>query len=343
MPNPHPPIDRLRYVSRAFHERERDRLWPRVWLLAAHTSELTVPGSFVTLGVGGESFLITRDGGGIRAFHNVCIHRGTILQVERRGRVDSLRCPYHGYAYGLDGRLVEGRGTEQLVSDGIGLAPLACEISAGFVWVRASPEGASVHEFLGPLAEPLDALGLGSMNLTADHTYPLACNWKLSSDIHNEALHLPTLHPELATYADLDATSWQPLGRHASFTLPLRVAPGVKRQFYVFPNTQLNVTGDELEIYRHRPHPTDPLACELDELRYRRTGDRQASVPSVPHERLDPSRADPRSAIGQDLAIASRVQRGMLSSGFAGLRLGPLEDAIAHMHEGLSAYVGDDP
>lgn len=338
--SPERPIDRLRYVSTDFLELERAKLWPKVWLVAAHASELSQPGSFVTLDMGAESFLVVRDQGSLRAFHNVCIHRGTILCEERRGRAPALRCPYHGFTYGLDGKVVAGRGSEKLVSAGMGLAPLACEQHAGLVWVRAAQAGPSLDEYLGPLDAALNALDLEAFTLVADHTYPLACNWKLSADIHNEALHLPTLHPELAAFADFDAIRWESLGIHSGFTIPLRVAPGVKRQLYVFPNTQLNVTGDDLEIYRHRPHATSPLSCELDELRLVRSQSPRRETSDVRHERLDPARVDARTAMGQDIAIASRVQRGLLSSGFQGLRLGPLEDAIAHMHAGITAFVG---
>ncbi len=394
-------IDHRRYVTQSFRERERERLWPRVWLLAAHSSELPGSGSYATLELGAESFLLTRGPEGVRAFHNVCLHRGTLLCDQRRGRADALRCPYHGWRYDLAGRLLGGHGAEELAAGGAGLAEAACAERGGFVWVRAAADGPSLDEFLGPLLAPLEALSLGAMVLTGDRTHPLACNWKLSSDIHNEGLHLPTLHPELCELVDLEAVRWEALGLHASFTIPLGVPssgplagrvgprlrgflqelgvdaraleagaaplgdavreamraafraraaaqgvelgaldPADKVQLYVFPNVQLNVTGPALELYRHRPHPSDPLACLFDEQRFER---RPAGAPAPPvrHEIADAARLDPRSAMGQDLAVAPRVQRGMLSSGLAGLRLGPLEGAIAHMHEGITSFVGE--
>jgi phenylpropionate dioxygenase-like ring-hydroxylating dioxygenase large terminal subunit len=398
-------IDPRRYVSREFQERERQRLWPRVWLLAAHRSELAAPGAFVTLEVGAETFLVVRGAERARAFHNVCVHRGTELCAERRGWEREHACPYHGWRYDLDGKLVAGVGAEAAIADRSGLSEIRCEERAGFVWLRAAPEGLSLDDFLGPLRAALEALDPGALRLVADRSYPLDGNWKLSADVHNEALHLPSLHPQLSELVDVDAIRWEPLGRHARMSIPIGVPgsgpwagrvgptlrhlldehgidvaalesdtapigeavraalrravgaraaaagvalggidPACKLQLYVFPHVQLNASGLDLELYRHRPHPSDPLRSTLDELRYQRTP-AGAPMVAVRHELCDPAgpaRMGRESALEQDLAIVSRVQRGLLSSGCGAPRLHPLEAAIAHMHAGIDAFLDGD-
>ncbi len=392
-----PHIDPHRYTSPEFQALERERLWRRTWLLAAHVSEVPTPGSFATIEFGVDAYLVSRGPDRVRCFHNACLHRGTTLCVERRGSAAVHRCPYHGWSYDTAGRLLGGEGASLLAEPGETLVEVTCEERAGFIWIRYAKDGPTLDEHLGPALPWLKRFDPEALRLRTDRSFNLACNWKLSSDIHNEALHLTTVHPQLTEFVDVPNVRWEALGPHSRLTIPLgipstgpfagrigpnlksllsqlgvntdalgqsprpeavrdaiRVAmraraaseglelsdldPADKHQLYIFPDVQINLTGTELDLYRHRPHPTDPLRCTFDDQQYHRAR-RDAPAARVSHERREPDTANPRGALDQDLAMAARVQRGMLTGGFQSVRTGPLEEAIAHMHAGLTALM----
>lgn len=382
-----------RYTSPERLARELATVFRRAWLVAAHASELARPGDWTTLELGAASYLVSRgDDGRARAFHNVCVHRGTLLAHDRRGR-GALRCPYHFWTYAPDGRLVGAPGAPLHG----GLRPIACEERAGFVFVAAEPDE-PLEAFLGPALERLEAQRPEGFTLVEERTYALDCNWKVSADVHDEGYHLPFLHPELAALVDLERVAWTRLGRHGSFHVPMgvptsgphagRVEPllaawaqglGVARadlapdrldaaverairaraaaggvalpaadrlrdkvQLALFPNVQLNFGPFDLEIYRHRPHASDPHRCHFDEQRLARQP-AGAPAPRVVTQRGDPARLSPSSALAQDLAIAPRLQRGLATGALEEPRLARHEEPIALLHEQIDAYLGGPP
>ncbi|AKT42257.1 aromatic ring-hydroxylating oxygenase subunit alpha [Chondromyces crocatus] len=216
-------IPKDRYLSREALLLERERLWRRVWLLAGHASMLDAPGSFFTFETGVESLLLSRDAGGrARAFHNVCQHRGTRLCAEDRGHVESFRCPYHAWTYGLDGALLRAPGM-RCAPEALprGLSELRCEELGGFVWVCLDAEAESLDVFLGPLLPKLVAYEARGYRLTHDLTVEIACNWKTSADVSNEAYHLRSLHPELCAVVDDTRITVERLGLHGRITVPV--------------------------------------------------------------------------------------------------------------------------
>lgn len=128
---------------------------PQVWLRAGRASDAGSPGSYFTFELGHDVVLVVNDGGTVRAFHNVCQHRGHPLRPCGRGTATELRCPYHGWTYALSGRLqhVPDRHTfpGQAPADEFSLKPLGCEEHDGFVWVHFSEERESLADFLGKI------------------------------------------------------------------------------------------------------------------------------------------------------------------------------------------------
>ena len=114
-----------------------------------------------------------------------------------------------------------------------------------------------------------------------------------------------------------------------------------KRQFYVFPNVQLNFSALSLEVYRHRPHRTDPEMAFFDDLGLVRPSLAPAGEPK--RTRMRTGDAPLGSTLGADLELVPRLQRGMRSSGFRGLTLSSLEAGIANMHRVLDEYLGREP
>jgi phenylpropionate dioxygenase-like ring-hydroxylating dioxygenase large terminal subunit len=329
-----------RYLSRAFEARELEGLWPRVWHLAGAVADLPQPGAWLTFQIGRQSLLVVRGPDRVRAFHNVCLHRGRALCDPGLGRGASLVCPYHRWQYGLDGRLLgvpsEDRFTGCLDRERATLAEIAVETFAGFFWVCLAESPEPLEQYLGPLAERLAGHALEQFALVEDLTAEVACNWKVGVDAFNEAYHLSSVHPELCRELDPTRVSREALGRHNLIRVPSRTTPGLSSdQYFIFPNTTLSVFGTRLMLMRHRPHADSPERMLLDQQQFERAAP-GAPRPPRPAWRLSPSLGH---VTDQDLAQLPQVQRGMRSPRFDGPILGRDEELVAHMHRTLDAYL----
>jgi len=221
-------IPASRYTSRGFAREEWERMWTRVWLLAGRTSDLRDHGDRFTFEIGSESILVARQAdGGVRAFHNVCQHRGNRLCEPGLGSERSLRCRFHGWVYGCDGALqhVTDRATfPQGVDDkSLSLPEVACDTWGGFVWVNLDPSASSLHEFLGVIPEHLDPYHMEEQKILTDVTLEVDCNWKTSVDAFNEAYHVQATHPGLLQYSDDVNVQIDCYERHSRFLYPLAV------------------------------------------------------------------------------------------------------------------------
>jgi Rieske 2Fe-2S family protein len=148
-----------------------------------------------------ESVIVMRgDDGTIRAFHNVCRHRGTRLLDDAVGTVPAcISCPYHSWAYGLDGKLL----TAPLMDEVEGfdktdyaLCPVRCETWNGFVFISFDPDAVALVECFAGLPD-FSRFGMERLELGARHEYEIAANWKLVCENYGECYHCPTNHPQL--------------------------------------------------------------------------------------------------------------------------------------------------
>ena len=139
----HELIRKERYTSAEFMQLEWERIWKKVWLLGALESDLREPGDFVATEIGRESVLIVRQAdGGVRAFYNVCLHRGNRLRPTGAGSADSFKCQYHHWEYALDGsfkRIPDLDTFPQGAPPCRGLKELPCAAWGGFVWFSLDP------------------------------------------------------------------------------------------------------------------------------------------------------------------------------------------------------------
>jgi phenylpropionate dioxygenase-like ring-hydroxylating dioxygenase large terminal subunit len=208
-PNGHwdqPPVDRhgldgRRYTSAEFFADEWEGMWTKVWLLLGRESAMSEPGSFQVEEVGPESIIMVRqDDGSIRAFYNVCQHRGSRLMFGASGQVEKFVCPYHSWTYATDGQLTVAQDSEdfpQNPCDHIRLSELRCETFAGFVWVTMHDDPPTLREYLGPLWDDWVTYGPDDWQRVTALTVNVPCNWKVLQDNFCESYHLPTVHPQL--------------------------------------------------------------------------------------------------------------------------------------------------
>jgi nitrite reductase/ring-hydroxylating ferredoxin subunit len=194
-----------RYVSDEFAARERAALWPRVWQLACSTDHVAAPGDWYEYVVGNLSVLIVRgDDGELRAFQNVCRHRGSALCTGHGDGLAELRCPYHGWTWDLDGRLreVPSRRAFGVDNDDYGLFQVRVDTWGPFVFVNVAPDGPSLAEFLAPVPADSAWARIEEFRCTSCVTVAARCNWKTLIEGFSETYHVQGIHREMLAMAD---------------------------------------------------------------------------------------------------------------------------------------------
>lgn len=225
----HERVPKERYTSPDWLALEVEHLWPRVWLLAGFEADLAEPGDYTTCEVGRESVLIVRQhGGGLAAFHNVCMHRGRRLVEPGRGHARRFTCLYHAWRYGIDGSLDAALDPETFPQGcpaaDLHLAPVRCDVWGGFVWVCLDPSTESLRDYLGVIPEHLDPYHFEQMKIVGEYTLEIACNWKTSMDAFHEAYHIYGTHPDTLDVNDDVDVPIDCYDRHSRMRLKLGVA-----------------------------------------------------------------------------------------------------------------------
>lgn len=194
------PIPAGPYYRPDYFELEREAIFRRMWLHIGHACELPEPGAFIVrpFETVGASVLITRGKDDrIRAFHNVCTHRGTLLVDEPRGKRALFTCPYHAWTFGNDGQLRSAPDFERFHIDknDCALKEIAAEVCAGLIFVNfaKSPEW-TLSEFLGPTFAELEAMPVARATGFSEWVYDIPVNWKLIMDNFQENYHLRFVH-----------------------------------------------------------------------------------------------------------------------------------------------------
>jgi phenylpropionate dioxygenase-like ring-hydroxylating dioxygenase large terminal subunit len=237
---------------------EEKRIFRRSWQYVGHTREVSEAESFRAIRSAPVPVLLTRDGEGtLRAFLNVCRHRGSLL-LDGAGRRRTLQCGYHAWTYGLDGRLLSAPRSEResgVELDELGLVPLGIETWGPFVFVNPDRDAPPLSDLLGDLPGRLAAAGidLDALSFHSRAESELAANWKVCAENYLECYHCPVAHPGFSAAVDVtpEAYEVEAVGSRASQYGPLRTEPAgpfdtsgeIERgQFhFVFPNTVVNV------------------------------------------------------------------------------------------------------
>lgn len=193
------------YFNEELLELETETLFRRHWQLACHVNDVPEPGDYLTFDVAGERALIVRGRDGVlRAFHNLCRHRGSRVVADERGQCRSaLICPFHGWAYNLDGTLrspAHPKSLPPLDPVAHGLKPVEMEVWHGFVFLRFKPgPQPAVAEIVARFEGEVAPYGLAAMRPVERINWvdSTAVNWKAVRDVDNEGYHVPKAHPAL--------------------------------------------------------------------------------------------------------------------------------------------------
>ena len=348
------------YVSVEFHALERDRIFARSWVPVCVADELAEPGSFVVCEVAGRSLIVCRNRAGeLRAHHNVCRHRGSRLCAEASGRVERFfQCPYHAWAYDLDGRLLgtplftpeagipddqrglfDMSGVREFDKADHGLVPARVEAWGCLVFVCLDPDAPALADELGDLPARLDGYRLGEQRLLRRVEYAIEANWKLVAENFMEYYHLPWVHPGLVKVSPMNAHHrWQGAGMYVGFcTSPIaantedggwRGLPALgsldaddavsARFAWAFPNVAINALPNHTFLILARP----TAAGRTDETTY------LLSHPDSIEGAGDGLEAEVDGLLRfwdevnrEDIGIVERVQAGLADPAYTGGRM----------------------
>jgi len=317
------------------------------WQYVGPASEVAAPGQCSVAEVAGRPLVVVRgEDGELRAFLNVCRHRGGPL-LRQACTVPRLQCQYHGWVYALDGRLLgtpQFRGAEGFDRATNGLFAVGVGEWQGMVFVNLAGGGASeLGQAMAGIAEALLPVRLHNKRFVVREFHPVACNWKAYIDNYMEAYHLPTIHPIYFRTLDFHAyryevhPSWSvqraPLGANAGYYSELREAGvGALRDaayVWAWPNLMLNVLPGRIQVNQVRPLAVD--RCEVMFDYY--YDDPEAMGGLIAEDRAVSARIQQ-----EDADICEVVQRNLASGAYRPGRLSPEHEAALHgFHRSLRA------
>jgi phenylpropionate dioxygenase-like ring-hydroxylating dioxygenase large terminal subunit len=275
------------YYDPDWYEREQRLLFGRNYNLVGYEVDIPDTGDFLVTTVGVEPIIVVRGQDSvIRGYINVCRHRGMVVASESGHTDGKLRCPYHGWEYGLDGALdrIPQRATQfpDVDVDQLGLFPVAVGTWAGMIFVHLDPNAEPLEQWLGDfvLDDRAGPYPWEKLVHVARIQIPLACNWKLYIENHIDIYHLWYLHADsLSMYDHHALTHWQ-AGNHWGCVEPLRGdrertrlgmlpiegVPEAERDLLranlIFPNVPH--TTAESNVMTYQVVPTGPETCYLD-------------------------------------------------------------------------------
>jgi glycine betaine catabolism A len=352
---------------------ELDHFFYRNWLNVGREEQIPDRGDFFTREVGRESILFVRDGDGIvQGFYNLCRHRGTRVALETEGKgAHSFICPYHSWAYDLNGRLIGAlhmKGQANFDRKDYGLHPIRVESWGGFLWANLEPTAPTLRNALGPFFDRFERFPIADLRLGARNVYEVEANWKIIVENFSECYHCAPVHPnlnKLTPYLSGDndaafrangqrslfsggfmefARDFQSMTRSGYTRRPLvpgTTADDKKRVYYyvVFPNMFFSLHPDYLMI--HRGWPVSPSHTRVENEFY------------FTQEAMQAPDFDPNDAVDlwdeinrQDWRVCALAQEGMGSRAWNGGRYSDQEELVQDFDQFVAeelARIRSDP
>lgn len=208
------------YISRAYAEAEADKLWAKVWQHAGRVEEIPEVGDYITYEIASDSILIVRTAvDAIKAYHNVCPHRGRrLVRVPAGGNGASGKagkgqfyCGFHGWTFNLDGENTQLLDRDDwkgaLTADRTCLTEVRVDTWGGWIWINMDPDCISLRDYLEPAAGLLDPFQFEKMRYRFRQWVVFDCNWKVALEAFMEPYHVAATHPQLTKYGDFYAWS----------------------------------------------------------------------------------------------------------------------------------------
>lgn len=247
------------YTQAEYLSLEHEAIFSSEWQLACHESQIAEPGSSLCRTIAGNPILIIRTSGmDVRAFYNVCRHRGGPLAI-KKGTTTVLQCQYHGWTYRQDGSLrgvPQFEHTELFDKKDFGLKPVHAQIWNGLVFITLNENPVPLQQVVKGIEERIHPINLAGMSYHATTTDLIQCNWKVYADNYLEGYHIPIVHPKLAGLLDYrnyvtEIDDYYSL-QHSPFKSkkadnPYNVKDGRAYYYFIFPNIMLNILPGRLQ------------------------------------------------------------------------------------------------
>lgn len=347
------------YSSRERATRERDSLFRSMPLFMGLSSRLPKPGDYLTEDVAGMPVLLTRGADGtLRAFANICRHRGAPV-AEGCGNARAFICPYHAWTYDSQGKLIgvtDKVGFAGLDLGAHGLVRLPAGEKHGMMFVRATPVGTGespgidVDAVLGRFAPDFAALRPETYPIHSVDRVKPRINWKFAVDTFLEGYHIPHLHRKtIGPYFIGNCGTFDGAGPHGRMCVArtsidaVRVLPEGERNFtphviaiyQLFPNTIIVWQVDHIEIWRTFPDRDDPSRCEIEFALYKPA---DSDRPDAYWEKNRDIAI--RTVMDEDFPLGERMQIGFESGATEEVIYGRNEPSLVHFHSSIRSALG---
>ena len=329
------------YTDPRFHDLDREAILAESWQHVGHVDQLGQPGDLLVDTVAGNPVIVIRGKDGeLRAFYNVCRHRGGPLAL-KDGNCEMLQCKYHGWTYQLDGML---RGvphmnrTELFDKRDYGLLPVRLAVWEGLVFVSIAAQPRPLEEYYAGIRERVGAPGLGGLRAGPRVDYEVRCNWKVYVDNFLEGYHVPYVHPELLKLYDYSQYRTEVFDWYSLQVGPLSggdnvygAREGEALYYHIFPNFMLNILPGRLQT--NLVIPVAPDRCRVA-FRYYYSETTSAAARKLIADDLAYSEGVQR----EDIEICERVQEGLASRAYDRGRFSvPFEGGVHHFQGLLRA------
>ncbi len=348
-------IPRRWYLDPQVADLEKRKIFWKTWQPVCHVEQILRAGDYFACEVNGEPVVAIREtDGSIRAFSNVCRHRAHPVATGKGNR-KSLQCRYHGWTYGLDGRLLaapEFEGVQNWKLTDVCLPELRVETYGPYVFVNLDSKSESLNEILGKIPEEVEREGfpVQKMHFVERREYEVQCNWKVYIDNYLEGYHIPMAHPGL--YREIDYAQYRvdTFRYYSSAHAPIRPAKdgeiaGRDRRYvrnesessalyyWIFPNFMINIYPDNLQANIIQPLDPD-RTLTIFEWFFLGPGTGEG------WESLQQSIAFSDQIQHEDIEICEQVQRGLSSESYQSGRLSPKrENGVHHFHLLLNEFL----
>lgn len=220
-----------RYISREFHDREMTGLWPRVWQMACHETDILEVGDYISYEIGLRSFIVVRVApDAIKAYPNACLHRGTQL-VDHQGHGTVFACRFHGWSWNLDGtlrRITESWDFPQAAQRDMSLPAVPVGRWGGFVFINPDGQAESFESYIGELPQHFESAPLEERRIAVHVARIMPANWKVAMEAFLESYHVSPTHPQSVPVSEYAETQYDCYGKNLSRLATVSIAPAAE-------------------------------------------------------------------------------------------------------------------
>lgn len=326
------------YTAPSFLETEKQKVFWKSWQMVGNIAQVSEPGTYFTVDLLGQPLLIVRTKEkGIKAFHNVCRHRASVVATGA-GCAKVFQCPYHGWTYDLEGKLQgqrEFEGVENWDKAKNGLPEVRLESWGPLLFANLEAVGPSLAEMISGIPEAVSQAGidLASYRFLVRKEYVVECNWKVYVDNYLEGYHIPLVHPALHRLLDYSRYEVKTHRYYSNQLGPLREGAETALYYWLFPNFMINVYPDNMSTNLILPMGPERTLTIFEWFL-------PPQKPGAARTSMEATMAFSDQVQVEDIAICESVQKGLRSVSYErGRYCVKRENGVHHFHQLLGEFL----